>query len=247
MSGLSRETLELIASWAEMLTAAFGILAATAAVVYLLANKPLKKFEAHDNEVLRGTVADAQTALLVQKERADIAAGKLAGLEQGVATANTEMAKQQARAATAERSLLELQERVKPRRLTDTQSADFVAILSKFPNTALNLGWTAGGADESFNLLQQLIPLFKQAHWKVPETTQQVNNHLDIQVIGVALLIPGPEGSDPSKPEPTVLLRLTPDQTALQAALRAANMDLKFLRWYHTADGVPELVVGSKP
>jgi hypothetical protein len=79
MSELPRETLELIASWAEILTAAFGILAATAAVVYLLANKPLRKLEAHDNEVLKGAVAEQQT-----------------------------------RAATAEKELLELRERIKP-------------------------------------------------------------------------------------------------------------------------------------
>src|ERR1700674_3340983 len=112
------------------------------------------------------------------------------------------MAKQQTRGARAEKDLLKLKERIKPRRLTDKQSADFVAVLSKLPNGALKLGHTAGGGDEGFNLLQQLMPLFKQAHWKVPERTQEVTNHIDIQVTGIALLIPGPEGSDPSKPEP---------------------------------------------
>jgi hypothetical protein len=65
MSGLSRETLDLISPWAEILTAAFGTLAATGAVIYLLANKPLKKkIEAFDNQVPKRRVADAQKALL---------------------------------------------------------------------------------------------------------------------------------------------------------------------------------------
>lgn len=192
-------------------------------------------------------LTDAKLDLGKQQERAASADARVAGLEQDVATATTEMAKQQARAATAERSLLELQERMKPRRLTDKQSADFVAILSKLPNTTLKLGWTIGGGDEGFKLLQQLMPLFKQAHWKVPETTNGVSNHFDIQVTGIALLIPGPEGSDLKKTEPTVMIQLNPEQAILQSAFRSAGMDLQFQRWFHTADGVPELVVGSKP
>ena len=159
----------------------------------------------------------------------------------------TDLAKQQELTANAERSLLELKERIKPRRLTDKQSADFVVVLSKLPNTALKLGWTAGGGDESFKLLQQLMPLFRQAHWKVPETTNEVSNHFDIQVTGIALLIPGPEGSDPKKPEPIAMIQLNPAQATLQAAFKAVGMDLQFQRWFHTAEGMPELVVGSKP
>lgn len=209
-----------------------------------------RKLNAVQSEKLRQFdkgLTDAKLELGRQQERAASADARVAGLEQDVATANTEMAKQQVRAATAERSLLELQERITPRRLTDKQSADFVAVLSKLPFTTLRLGWTSGGGDEGFRLLQQLMPLFKQAHWKVPETTNEVSNHFDIQVTGIALLIPGPEGSDPKKPEPAAQVQLNPEQTALQSAFRAAGMELQFQRWFHTADGVPELVVGSKP
>jgi hypothetical protein len=60
MSALSRELLESISSWSEFLGAVFGILAATSVVVYVLANKPLRKIEAHDNFVLQERAARAQ-------------------------------------------------------------------------------------------------------------------------------------------------------------------------------------------
>jgi hypothetical protein len=189
----------------------------------------------------------AKSALAAQQERASIADGKLEGLAHDTATAKTEMAKQQTRAATAEQNLLELKERIKPRRLTDKQSQDFVAILKKLPNAELKAGWTAGGGDEGFKFLQQLLPLFVQAHWKVPATTTQVSHHFDIQITGAALLIPGPEGTDLTKPGPAVLIRLNPVQTTLQEAFRAVGIDLEFQRWVHTEDGLTELVIGSKP
>jgi hypothetical protein len=192
-------------------------------------------------------IAEAgERAALADKRagEANIAAADAKAAQQRV---ETDLAKQQERAATAEKDLLELKERIKPRRLTDKQSADFVAVLSRLPNTVLKLGWTAGGGDEGFKLLQQLMPLFRQARWKVPEATNEVSNHFDIQVTGIALLIPGPEGSDVRKPEPTTMIQLNPAQTTLQAAFKTVGIDLQFQRWFHTEDSVPELVIGSKP
>jgi hypothetical protein len=189
----------------------------------------------------------AKLALGKQEVLTADATSRVAGLETDVADAKTEMAKQQTRAATAERRLLELQERIKPRRLTDKESKDFVTILSKLSDTTLKLGYTAGGGDEGFNLLKQLMPLFKQAHWNTPDQTTAVANHLEIQVIGIGLLIPGAPGTDPRKKEPTRLIRVNPVEAALQAAFKAVGMDLQFINWFPSTDGTPELVVGSKP
>jgi hypothetical protein len=244
MSGLSRETLELISSWAEILTAAFGILAATAAVVYLLANRPLKKLETHDNEVLKGTVSEAQRALLVQQERADIAAGKLAGLEQDAADAKTEMAKQQTIAATAERSLLELQNRIKPRNLTAKQAADFVEVLRTLPGGTIDFGYTSAGGDETFNFAKQFLPLFKKAGW-IARNEASIANHLDVQVIGVGILTSGPTGPNPAVP-PAGYLKLTPTLATLQSAFRAVGIEVQFINWF-PGKTAPEVVIGSKP
>jgi hypothetical protein len=212
MSELPRETLELIASWAEILTAAFGLLAATAAVVLYLANKPLRQLEAHDNQVLKGAVAEQQT-----------------------------------RAATAEKELLELRERIKPRSLTDQQSEEFIGVLKTLPGGTVNFGYTSGGGDESLNFLKQLLPLFKVAGWGVPEKMASVSNHLDIQVVGIGVLVPDPHNSDRRFSPPPGILHLTPVETALRDAFNTVGMDVQFINWYSTADERPELVIGSKP
>ncbi len=183
---------------------------------------------------------DANKEAAKANEKAGAANERAANLEK-------EAAKQQERAAGAERELLELKERIKPRRLTDQQAKDFVAILSKLPNTAIKFGHTVGGGDEGFNLLQQIMPLFKESNWKVPERTSEVANRFEIQVIGIGLLIPGPKGSDPNSPAPPELIQLNLFETTLQTAFKAVGMDLQFLRWYPSEDGIPELVVGSKP
>lgn len=160
----------------------------------------------------------------------------------------TDLAKQQQLTANAERSLLELKERIKPRRLTDQQSTDFVKALKTLPNGAINLGHTAGGGDEGFNLLKQLMPLFKEAGWKTPESTSGTTNHMDIQVIGVGILVPGPPGTDPAKGvPPNSFIQLTPTLTTLRAAFKAVGIDVKFINWYPREDNIPELVIGSKP
>jgi hypothetical protein len=112
MSSLSRELLEHISEWSEALAAVFGILAAISVVVYLLANKPIRKLEARDMELLH--------------ERVAIADGKVAGLEKHAADAKTEMSKQQTRAAKAEQDLLALQQRTAPRRVSKEQAAKFM-------------------------------------------------------------------------------------------------------------------------
>lgn len=181
------------------------------------------------------------------KERVAAADGKVAGLEHDAAVAKGDMAKQQTRAAIAEKELLELKERIRPRRLTNKEAADFVAALQKVPNSRLKLGYTSGGGDEAFNFLKQLMPLFKEAKWQVPENTKDTSNHLDIQVIGVALLIPGPKGFDPAKPAEPRSFQLSPLQSSLLEAFKAAHIDLTFLDWYPNDDQTAELVVGSKP
>src|SRR5579862_2831261 len=83
----------------------------------------------HDNLTLRGQVAILET-------KAATANKDLAGLQKAAIDAKaaqqrveTDLAKQQERAAIAEHSLLELQERVKDRRLSSAQYAQLLALL----------------------------------------------------------------------------------------------------------------------
>jgi len=168
-------------------------------------------------------------------------------LEKGVADAKAEMSKQQARAATAERDLLDLKERIKPRRLTDQQCIAFVGALKTLPSGAINFGYTSASGDEGLTFLNQLLPLFKEAGWEIPEKITGVNNHLEIQVIGVGVLIPDPHNTDHAVVPPPGVLRLNPVETALRDAFKAVGIDVQFINWYSTPSERPELVIGSKP
>ncbi len=146
MSALSRETLELISSWAEVLTALFGILAATCAVVYLLANKPIRKLEQHDNEVLQANVADARKA------------------QQSV---ELELVKQQERTAKAEKAAsdaaLALAKFKEPRVLSKQQSSTITAKVKPF---RVKFDVAASNNSETLNLVVQIEDLLKAAGWE---------------------------------------------------------------------------------
>jgi len=69
MSSLSKETLELIADWAEVLTVVLALASAFCGIVLVIANKPLRKIEARENLTLQGDVAKAQAdAAKAQRE-----------------------------------------------------------------------------------------------------------------------------------------------------------------------------------
>ena len=155
-----------------------------------------------------------------------------------------ELAIQQKNAADAQRSLLELRERIKPRRLNDKDAAAFVAALKTFPRGTIDFGYTSAGGDESFNFAKQFLPLFEQAGWKV-RNNSSIANHLDIQVIGVGILTSVPPGSDPKLP-PSGLITLTPTLKILQDAFHTVGIKVQFISWFPGKDA-PEVVIGSKP
>jgi hypothetical protein len=155
-----------------------------------------------------------------------------------------ELAKQQAKAAESERSLLELRERIKPRRFTDQQAKDFVATLKTLPNGVIRFGWTMAGGDESFSFLSQLVPLFKEAGWTVQNEGKGIDEHLEIQVIGIGILIKAAEVQPPAT---QAVIPLTPTLVAIRDAFAGVDMEVQFLAWPNANNDVPEIVVGSKP
>lgn len=161
----------------------------------------------------------------------------LAALEIGVANARKAQAE-------AERALLELQERIRPRNLSEKQATDFVEALRELPGGTVDLGFSGSGGDESFNFAKTFVPLFKQAGWRI-RNEASLAGHFDIQVIGVGILVSVPAGPDPTKP-PSGNIRLTPVLTRLQTAFRAAGIEPDFISWFPGKDA-PEVVIGSKP
>ena len=149
--------------------------------------------------------AEADKQIAIAKADAARAKEGIANAEAVSAKAGVEVARLQVvvanaekRRLEAERALLEVQERIKPRRLTAKQSADFVKILKSLPNGTIDVGWTSGGADEAFTFAVQILSLFKEAHWTV-RNEASINNHLDISVVGIGVLVRGAASTDPSK------------------------------------------------
>ena len=168
---------------------------------------------------------------------------KLRLFDKDLTAAKTELVKQQALAATAERNLLELQQRMKPRHLTEKQAADFVDALKRYRHGVIDFGYTSAGGDETFDFAKQFLPLFKKAGW-IARNEKSIANHLDIQVIGAGILTSGPTGPDPAMP-PAGELKLTPTLAALQSAFRAIGIEVQFINWF-PGKTAPEVVIGSK-
>jgi hypothetical protein len=183
----------------------------------------------------------------------DFETGKVAGLQIEAFNAKTaqqkvetDLAKQQERTAVAERSLLELQERIKPRRLTDKEAAALVALIRSFPPETIDFGYTAASGDEGFNFAKQLMSLFKEGGWTV-HNEDSITNHLEIQVIGVGILVRGSPVIAPAKAPPSGLISETLTMKYLTAAFASLKMEAGFINWHPDEGDIPEVVIGSKP
>jgi putative heme iron utilization protein len=188
--------------------------------------------------------AATERAFLADKDagEASKAASDAKAAQQGV---EIKLAKQRQATAAAERSLIELQQTVRWRHLTDKQSADFVAALKAFPNGEVKFGTTVGGADEAMSLAKQLLPLFKQAGWKAPEDASGMVQHGDLLVTGIGIVI-WPTSVSPSSEKGFERFFMTPLLTTLKGAFEAAGQQVTFVKSpYKTSD--VEVVVGSKP
>jgi hypothetical protein len=160
-------------------------------------------------------LTDAQNALTAQKERAANADARVAGLEAEAANAKAaqqgvqlELAKQQEKTATAERALLELQERVQPRHLTTKQKTDIKIALESSPPQNVGVQVFIGTPDGiPFSI--EIIEAINSAGWTA---THKGQSALGGQIRGLALLM-----ADTKHPPPGA--------KALQDALKSAGMD----------------------
>jgi hypothetical protein len=134
-------------------------------------------------------LTDSKVELEKQKQLAADAAGRVAGLEHEAATAKTDMATQQARAATAERSLLELRIKVSPRRLSEEHKKELVKTLSSLPKPTSPPGvfWSSTAPDgEIYG--QDFIDVFKRLGWAEGAGNWGTESLL-MHVVGVHLIV----------------------------------------------------------
>ncbi len=110
-------------------------------------------------------LTDAKTELGRQQVRAANADAQVAGLETDATNAKAEMAKQQTRAANAEKALLELQQRLEHRRISQSDHDKLVASLKPFRGSAIQL--TKLGDAEAAQFADDLLAVLHDAGWSI--------------------------------------------------------------------------------
>jgi hypothetical protein len=95
MSSLSKETLELIADWAEILTVALALGSAVCGIVLLMANRPLKRMAEQESLEEHRKTAEAQATAALANERASKLESDNLSLKTDLEHAKAESAKAQ--------------------------------------------------------------------------------------------------------------------------------------------------------
>lgn len=153
MSALSRQTLELISSWSEVLGAVFGILAATSVVVYVLANKPLRAIEARENLQLRTDLENATATARSKQAELEVEQQKTAKAQEEAAKAQTVLAQSLTRFA----------------RRSGHRIADFGKLVDAFkdkPKKTLEIRYKADDT-EAENFSHDIDRAFQHIGWTV--------------------------------------------------------------------------------
>jgi septal ring factor EnvC (AmiA/AmiB activator) len=136
-------------------------LTAVAGVGVLIFGNKVNKEQATRLRQFDSDLTKAKSDLATQQERAAKADAAVAGLQKGVASAETEMAKQQTKAATAELALLELQQRLKHRRISAEDHKKMVLALQPFHGSVVEL--TKLKEPEAEQFADDLISVFSEA------------------------------------------------------------------------------------
>src|ERR1700728_4743595 len=148
-------------------------------------------------------------------------AAQLREFDQGLTAAKTQLGEQQERAATAERSLLALQEHLQPRHLSPEQKEAIKRALQGLPPRQVNISAFMGTPDgTSFGL--ELVAAIKSGGWAAVFSGQESSGG---ELRGIALIM-----KDTSHPSAGV--------AQLQEALKAAGLSAP--AWSNPQWGAPE-------
>ncbi|MDX2029227.1 MAG: hypothetical protein SF339_01060 [Blastocatellia bacterium] len=185
-----------------------------------LANERAQRLE-QDNLALRGDLNKAASEVaILQKSAADARAE-----QQRVQTA---LAAQQERAAIAEKALLELQERIKPRTLTAEKRARILEILKPSPKGIVKIAFAAND-NEALSLATQIAEVLVAAGWQASPGGPTI------------------ESTTPKGLGIFVRNEQTPGAGALQHALAAVGFPAGGMTNPELPEGHIVLFVGQKP
>jgi hypothetical protein len=170
---MSLPFLESASFWSNVAVVAFTVFAAVAGGLALyfssslatVKDAELSRFQTEAKVAIAS--ADARAAEANANAAAATAASSTA-LERAAAL-ELEAEQQRERAARAERDLLELQQRVEPRRLTATQRTNLIDLLTKTPHKGHVPVRSPIGDGEANNFASELYEVLKAAGWPNPD------------------------------------------------------------------------------
>jgi hypothetical protein len=87
------------------------------------------------------------------------------------------------------------------------------------------------------------MALFKEGGWTV-RNEASITNHLEIQVIGVGILV---RGTSATASSPSGFVAETFTMKYLKDALGSLKLKSGYINWHPNEGNIPEIVIGSKP
>ena len=142
----------------------FGLLAAFAAVFGLMLNKKIN--DKNEIEKQKMQIKLAESTVLAEKARKEAAnaINETAQINERALRLELETESQKERAALAEKELLILKNKIKPRTITINNKNYIISELKKIPKGEINFGFVLGSL-ESKNYCTQFRDIFIEAGW----------------------------------------------------------------------------------
>jgi hypothetical protein len=153
----------------EIALLTIGLLAAVVAVINFRLGQKIDDQKKIEEQRTQARIAESSAQAEIAKEEAAKALASAAAMNERANALELEGQKQKERAAIAERELLALKEKVKPRSLTRQQFDDVVAILKKEPKGKVSIQSTLSN-HEAAAYAVQFKSMLESVGWDVEST-----------------------------------------------------------------------------
>ena len=150
----------------DICIAIFGLLAALSVIFSLILGSKINYAKKVEEERLILKVAESNANSDKAKKEAAIALDNAAKINEKAKILELKVAEQKERAAIAERELIALQDKIKPRTIPEEKIKDIVSELKKITNSNILISSSLGDG-EAAPFARQFQAIFESAGWKV--------------------------------------------------------------------------------
>jgi len=175
--------------------------------------------------------ADAKTTAAKANERAQVLETDAVNAKAAQQRVETELAKQRESTAKAERSLLELQRHMQPRRISAEQRARLLAILTHGPKGKVSINCVLGDG-EGHTFANEIDAVLKASGWETTGVNQGV--YSGGNPVGFGIIVRSGIGAPPYA-------------VVLQRAFFSIGIPMDGAENPQLAEGDVQILVGNKP